>query len=210
VETIVIIDDDLEFAKHFAMRLEKRGLNVLVHEYSDDVLELFEGEGAFVVLLDIIMPKVDGYEVLKRIRKRYNQSELPVIMLTIKDQEESIVEALKLGANDYLTKPANVNVALARIKTQFDTCHLNKELLEKEELEAIKAIVTTINHEVNNALALAIGYLNLVPEDEGGNRVKCGTSLQRIKDIVCNLENITDSIPEKEKYAGDLKIYKLN
>ena len=72
-----------------------------------------------IVLLDIMMPEVSGYDVLEEVRKDWTPMELPIIMATAKDQGEDVVSAFKLGANDYITKPIDFPVALARIETQL-------------------------------------------------------------------------------------------
>jgi DNA-binding response OmpR family regulator len=72
-----------------------------------------------VVLLDVMMPGISGLEVRKILRKRHAMADLPVIMATAKDQSSDIVEALQLGANDYVTKPLDFPVVLARVETQL-------------------------------------------------------------------------------------------
>ncbi len=72
-----------------------------------------------LVLLDIEMPGLSGFDVLKTLRLTYSPSELPVIMVTSRQQSRSIVDALRAGANDYITKPIDFAVAIARIETQL-------------------------------------------------------------------------------------------
>lgn len=79
-----------------------------------------------LVLLDIMMPKVSGYEVCRKIREKYLQSELPVIMVTAKNQVKDLVESLNTGANDYLVKPFSRDEFLARVRTQLNLLQLNK------------------------------------------------------------------------------------
>lgn len=90
-----------------------------------------------MVLLDIMLPVVDGITVLKTIREEFSASELPVIMVSAKDDSEGIVEALQLGANDYVTKPVDFPVALARIDTQLSHRRMKMALQESEERYAL-------------------------------------------------------------------------
>ena len=90
-----------------------------------------------MVLLDIMLPVVDGVTVLKTIREEFSASELPVIMVSAKDDSEGIVEALQLGANDYITKPVDFPVALARIDTQLSHRRMKLALQESEERYAL-------------------------------------------------------------------------
>ena len=86
-----------------------------------------------MVLLDIRMPSISGIEVLRSIRKRYSPAQLPVIMVTAEGHSASIVEALQVGANDYITKPVDMPVALARIRTCLSQKRLFMALRESEE-----------------------------------------------------------------------------
>ena len=86
-----------------------------------------------LVLLDVEMPEMNGLEVLKRIRQRYSASELPVVMVTGKSRSEEIVDALELGANDYVTKPLDFPVVLARIRTQLALRQAVSQVTEMEQ-----------------------------------------------------------------------------
>ncbi|MCB0315312.1 MAG: response regulator, partial [Calditrichaeota bacterium] len=91
----------------------------------EEALKILQnGSKIDLVLLDIMMPRMSGYEVSTRIRERYLPSELPIIMLTAKNQVSDLLEGLACGANDYLTKPFSKNELLARIRT-----HLNLKMI---------------------------------------------------------------------------------
>ncbi len=113
------------------------GLNILYNQKVD------------LVLLDLMMPNMSGYEVTQNIRKKFSLSALPILILTAKNQIHDIVDAFQFGANDYLTKPFSKDELLSRIKTQLDLKKLN-ESLEKEveertsELEASKKKVESL------------------------------------------------------------------
>ena len=91
----------------------------------DEALEQIENSPMFdLVLLDVMMPNMSGYEVCKKIREKYLASELPVIMVTAKNQVTDLVQGLNRGANDYLAKPFSKQEFLARVKTQLDLHHI--------------------------------------------------------------------------------------
>ena len=92
-----------------------------------------------LVLLDIMMPDLDGYEILERIRRTHTSSELAIMMVTAKDQSEDIVKALSLGADDYITKPIDFPVALARISNQLSRRQAERALRVSEERYALAA-----------------------------------------------------------------------
>ena len=116
----VLVVDDIELNRSMlSRRLERRGFEVELAEGGKEALELIRERSYDIVLLDIMMPEVSGYDVLEEVRKHKTPLELPIIMATAKDQGEDVVSAFKLGANDYITKPIDFPVALARIETQL-------------------------------------------------------------------------------------------
>jgi len=118
-------------------RLSRRKHTVITAENGQQALDLIEKESFDVILLDIMMPGISGIEVLKFIRQSYSASELPVIMATAKGDSEDVVMALKLGANDYVIKPLDFPIVLARVETQLEACRKHKNLREHaRELEA--------------------------------------------------------------------------
>ena len=115
---ILLVDDVFDNRAVLGRRFERRGYQVIEADCGERALALLEAEAFDVVLLDVMMPDLDGREVLRRIRTVHSAVALPVIMVTAKTQSEDVVEALSLGANDYITKPVDFAVALARVQTQ--------------------------------------------------------------------------------------------
>jgi adenylate cyclase len=116
----ILVVDDVELNRSMlSRRLKKKGFDVEMAEGGKEALEKLETRDFDLVLLDIMMPEVSGYDVLREVRRSKTPLELPIIMATAKDQGEDIVGAFKLGANDYITKPIDFPVALVRIETQL-------------------------------------------------------------------------------------------
>ena len=136
---LLIVDDNEMNRDMLARRLERKGYVVGVAESAQQLLQRVQQDGADVVLLDIEMPDISGLEALKMLRQVYSPIELPVIMVTAKNQSEDIVKALDLGASDYLTKPVDFPVALARIATQLSLKRAQEALRESEERYALAA-----------------------------------------------------------------------
>ena len=111
-------------------RLERRGFVVDAAACGEEALRLIDTQFYDLVLLDGETTDLPGIEVLKAIRERLSAIELPIIMLTLKDDTEDIVEALQLGANDYLTQPIDFPVAVARIRTQLSLRRVTRQLEE--------------------------------------------------------------------------------
>jgi diguanylate cyclase (GGDEF)-like protein/PAS domain S-box-containing protein len=137
---ILIVDDNEMNRDMLARRLARKGYDVLVANGAHDLVESIKQDGVELVLLDIEMPEITGLDALRILRKVYSAAELPVIMVTAKNQSEDIITALDLGANDYLTKPIDFPVAVARISTQLAHKRAQEALKESEERYALAAL----------------------------------------------------------------------
>jgi diguanylate cyclase (GGDEF)-like protein/PAS domain S-box-containing protein len=136
---LLIVDDNEMNRDMFARRLERKGYVVELAENAKDLLQRVKRDAVDLVLLDIEMPEISGLDALKALRELYSAAELPIIMVTAKTQSEDIVRALDLGANDYLTKPIDFPVAVARIGTQLSHKKAQEALKESEERYALAA-----------------------------------------------------------------------
>src|SRR5687767_15404463 len=116
--TLLLVDDEAMNRDALSRRLARRGYTVLTAESGPSALAMVGAHRVDAVLLDVMMPGMSGLETLRRLRESRSVSDLPVIMVTAKDRAEDVVEALELGANDYVTKPIDFPIALARIRTQ--------------------------------------------------------------------------------------------
>jgi DNA-binding response OmpR family regulator len=114
---ILIVDDDLELLRLIAFALRQAGYLVLEAQDGSQALAVFEAERPDLVILDVNLPRLGGFEVLKRIRA--SGAETPVMMLTVRAGEEDQVLGLDLGADDYLTKPFSPRTLLARVRAHL-------------------------------------------------------------------------------------------
>ncbi len=130
---LLIVDDEEGNRDMLSRRLRRQGFEVLVAEDGPQALQFVGRQPPDLVLLDVRMPGMSGMEVLQALRQVYGQAELPVIMVTAESQSASVVEALQNGANDYITKPIDMPVALARIRTHLSQKTLSTALRESEE-----------------------------------------------------------------------------
>lgn len=111
--TLLVIDDDPELVELLRKRLEGAGYRILVALDGETGLHMLRSERPDLVILDIMMPGMDGWEVCKRIRQI---STVPILMLTAKVMTTDVIHGLELGADDYVTKPFEVDVLMARIR----------------------------------------------------------------------------------------------
>ena len=131
--TLLVVDDNEMNRDMLSRRLERRGYKVQVADGGQRALDMVAAEQFDLILLDIMMPGVDGIEVLRRLRQQFSPSDLPIIMVTAKDSSEDVVAALKHGANDYVTKPIDFPVVLARATTALNLRAAQVALRQKME-----------------------------------------------------------------------------
>lgn len=136
---LLIVDDNEMNRDMLARRLARKGYVIDVAEHARNLIERVKKDAVDLVLLDIEMPEISGLDALKTLRAAYSSIELPIIMVTAKDQSEDVVRALDLGANDYVTKPIDFPVALARIGTQLSHKRAQEALRESEQRYALAA-----------------------------------------------------------------------
>ena len=130
---LLIVDDNKMNREVLRLRLDRKGYETEDAENGRQALALIAEQSFDLVLLDIMMPDMDGFQVLEMIRKRHSLTALPVIMATAKDMSDDIVKAMSLGANDYVTKPIDFPVAMARIQTQLALKRAEEALRESED-----------------------------------------------------------------------------
>src|SRR6187399_685098 len=116
---ILVVDDDALNRDLLTRRLKARSFQTDTAVNGREALFLIANERFDLVLLDVMMPDMSGIEVLGHLRRRFDAAELPVIMATAKDGSDDMVRALEAGANDYITKPLDMAVVLARVSTQL-------------------------------------------------------------------------------------------
>ena len=135
---ILIVEDDAANGDVLARQLKRLGYTVTIAQDGVSALEMIAGQEFDLVLLDILMPVMSGIEMLKSLRCAFNITDLPVIMVTARDESDQIVRALECGANDYVTKPFTLPVVTARIRTQLLLKYVAREQeMANRKLEAL-------------------------------------------------------------------------
>jgi sigma-B regulation protein RsbU (phosphoserine phosphatase) len=178
--SILLVDDEALNSEGLARRLQRHGYEVTVARCGRAAIELLGDRRFDVTLLDVMMPGMSGLEVLKFLRRIDSLIDLPIIMVTARGESEEIVEALELGANDYVTKPLNFPVVLARIRTQLElrravsrVTGLEQKLnARNKELEETAAKLTAANERMKRDLEVAArvqqAFLPAVPPELPG------------------------------------------
>ena len=138
--SLLVVDDNEANRDVLSRRLRQRGFEVAVAADGPSALVLAAQAAFDLILLDVEMPGMSGLEVLSQLRKAHSRTELPVIMVTARTSGDDIVEALAFGANDYVTKPIDFPVALARIETHLAHKRAVSDLKDSEERYALAVL----------------------------------------------------------------------
>lgn len=210
---ILIIDDSPIDREMATMMLKKNGFDVASLSSGKKCFEMIEMDRPDIILLDVMIPDENGNDTLRKLRDRFSAVELPIIMVTSNTEATDVIHSLNLGANDYITKPVEYDVAIKRIETHLKISELSHEMSRLKELEAVKAIVATYNHEINNPLTIAIGKLDLIRINKNSeeNIKEAEKALWRISDIIKKIQKLLQAQSiDYEEYDKHCDMLNLN
>lgn len=160
---ILIVDDTPENIQVLGIILENAGYDINVAQNGLKALNIVEKINPDLILLDIMMPELDGFETCKRLKESSTTKDIPVIFLTAKTQKEDIVNGFKIGAVDYVTKPFEPSELLQRVNTHINLKKSN-ELIVQQNNER-KELIQIMCHDLANPLGFLIGVLDLAEDD---------------------------------------------
>ncbi len=146
---IFIVDDQEENLEFLGSLLRHNNYNVMIASDGVEALELVNKKAPDLILLDIMMPKMDGYEVCERLKQNLKTRDIPVIFITAKIETEDVVKGFQAGGLDYITKPFKHKELLMRIKTQLELKHSKDLILHQNEQ------LINLNKEKNGFLRIA-------------------------------------------------------
>nr|WP_184744445.1 response regulator transcription factor [Spirochaeta isovalerica] len=144
MQKILIVEDDDDIRELVAFNLEMSGFSVTKSEKGERVVELALIENPDLILLDVMLPGIDGFEVCRRVKKNQNLKDIPVIMLTARTDDEDIINGLETGADDYITKPFRPKILLAKVKTA-----LRRNAVSKGETDSQEVLIHGISIDSN-------------------------------------------------------------
>lgn len=142
---ILVADDENAIADIIKFNLVKQGYNIRIANDGEETLEKIEEAAPDLLILDIMMPKKNGFEVLKTLRKKYK---FPVIILTAKEEESDKIKGLELGADDYMVKPFSINELIARVKANLRRLDFQNPENNIEEIVYEDLIIDLAKYEV--------------------------------------------------------------
>jgi signal transduction histidine kinase len=180
---VLAVDDQREALRLLQIRLQNAGFDCVTAHDGPGALELLGKEPVDVIILDVMMPQMDGIEVCKRLKADERTKDIPVLFLTAKFEMEDKVRGLEVGGHDYLTKPVEQAELLARTKSALRVKQLQDQLKERIQLQqtinqlqqgmltehwqkTLGQLAASLAHEINNPLAAALGSAQLLAMDE--------------------------------------------
>ncbi|MDR1242836.1 MAG: response regulator [Deltaproteobacteria bacterium] len=201
---ILVVDDEpvnIQVLKNF---LHIRNYSVSIAYNGQEALARIENEEKFdLVLLDVMMPKMSGYEVCRKIRERYSLFDLPVLMLTAKNQIQDMILGFQSGANDYIQKPFDKDELLARIKTLLELKSAVAASLVASK--ARSAFLANMSHEIRTPLNAVIGLTHLMLNTHMDDRQRDYTEkMQRAASTLLGIVN--DILDFSKVEDGKLKL----
>lgn len=166
---ILVVDDQPINVQLLKRKLEREGMTVATSYSGREALDLVKADKPDLILLDVMMPEMDGIEVCQRLQADKETKAIPVIFITARTSKEGKIEGLGVGAVDYITKPIDLDETLARVQTQLRFVAINRELVdlqtrlgESRRAATIGAVTQGIAHNLNNLLGVVIGYVDLI------------------------------------------------
>ncbi|MBC2604493.1 hybrid sensor histidine kinase/response regulator [Pelagicoccus albus] len=201
--TVLVVDDEPINIQLLQRKLEWDGITVLTATNGESCLEVAQNERPDLILLDVMMPGMDGFAVCAKLREDKRTNAIPVIFVTAHNSKKGKLEGLEAGAVDYITKPIDLDETIARVRTQLSYLAINKanieltrRLGESRRSAAIGALTQGIAHNLNNLLGVVMGYLELAkvnykdPDKVLKNIARVESASNRIVGIIKQLSTV--------------------
>lgn len=205
-ETLLIVDDNpvnLELLQDFVIAL---GFDAITADNGRQALETIRQHPPDLLLLDIMMPEMDGYQVLEHLQADSELRHIPVIMISAMDELDSVVRCIELGADDYLLKPYNPMLLKARVGASLEKKRLrdSERQLHAELAESFSALQRAeqardgyfhmIVHDLKSPLAVTKGFVDLIMRDARRDRIESDRLLSRLTDVSASTEEMLELI----------------
>ncbi len=201
---VLVVDDDERNVILLTLKMEREGYDVESVSNGVEALERVRTFNPDLILMDVMMPKMNGYEVLKVLKDDEKTRYIPVIMLTGLGEVENKIQGFDVGAEDYITKPFSLREVSARVRSLLRVRALQKRIRETEKMAALGGMVDGIAHEIRNPLMVIGGMarrLHERTEDEksrgyAGAILKCVERLEKMIERVDDYKRILVSRPQ--------------
>ena len=191
---ILIADDTPENIQLLGTILRTKGYQIVVAQDGLQVFDAIERVMPDLILLDIMMPKIDGFDVCQRLKANEKTQNIPVIFLTAKNEMADVVKGFGVGAVDYIVKPFQMAELLARVKTHLDLKYFREALEQRvEDIARMKREhEALLRHEMNNQLMPIMGYAQMFTEMDNENLTE--EQLRRMQVILGNSQRLVQVV----------------
>ncbi len=218
MKRILVIDDLPENVFMLQDRLEYEGYEVITAYDGKGGIEKAQTELPDLILLDVMMPGINGIEVCKTLVNDKKTSDIPIILVTAKTGAEDTKEGLDAGAYDYIKKPFNKIELFARVKSALKLSEANKLLLLTEKRSTFFATVVTANHKIKQPLTLLSLSSAAIKRELTKDEISKDVLISKLKYIDAAVMEITDVLdrlnsirePVLSDYTSDIKMIKID
>ncbi|MDC1173915.1 response regulator [Bacteriovoracaceae bacterium] len=209
---IYLIDDSSTFIMHMSEIISQIP-NVKIISFRDpaEALSKVSEDRPDIIITDLEMPVMNGDELCRKIRSIKEFITTPILMITSKNGDDAYMTAITAGADDYLCKSSKEKVIKVKIQTLLRKASWLNQDSQSKQLEAIQSLIVLTNHEFNNSLMIANGFLNKIskenPDINKEHILKISNSLKLIEKTIIQLKNVTSF--QSEEYVDGVKMLKL-
>ncbi|HXY61354.1 MAG TPA: response regulator, partial [Nitrospirota bacterium] len=165
---VLIVEDEQDLAELLAYHLQKEGYQTVIAHSGEEAIDAVPNDSFDAVLLDIMLPELNGWEVCRILRESAKGKSLPIIVVTALSDEEARIKGLSLGADDYVSKPYSMKELLLKIRKHIER-HQTINQMKARELEQ-ETVVRYMIHELGNSLTTIGGYSSLALQKDDTNK----------------------------------------
>jgi two-component system sensor histidine kinase/response regulator len=191
---VLIVDDTPDNIEILVFLLKKSGLDIAIAVNGEKALELVTKFNPDLILLDIMMPGMDGYDVCRKLKKDVNHKNIPVIFITALSEDEQVIKGFEVGGVDYISKPFKAEIVLCRVNTQLQFIKNKKELLQAQKLAAIGRITNNMAHEILNPLNIISIKGQLLSRKLGSKESQSKELLKTIEEQIQRVLSLINSL----------------
>jgi len=203
-EKILIVEDNEDIRMLLQRMLKSKGYQVILAENGDIALRMAREEDPQLVLLDLSLPKIDGYSVCKMLKGPENTKYIPIIIITSRSSLKEKIMGLELGADDYIVKPFQKEEVLVRVKSLLKLHSLHKRLVQAEKLATLAQVAVSVNHEVNNPLCAISANAEIIKImlNKGVDPDRINTKIEVILNEVDRIKRVIEKLSRATKVVS--------
>jgi signal transduction histidine kinase len=194
VAHLLVVDDNENNRDLLRRRGEMLGYRISLADHGGQAVEMMQSSNYDLILLDILMPEMDGYEVLQWIRSQPDKRDTPVVIMSALDEVESVARCLEMGADDYMVKPFQPVLLRARIGACLERAKLRSTLVMQQKLASLGALAAGIAHEIKNPLNFINNFSELSVELLADLKTDLGSRDASLDELIESLESNLERI----------------